>query len=156
MHKVAFVGSALCLVLLATVAESAGRAAWLWRGSCLDKKLAVDVTLANKTVYHGEIPLCHVVPTGPTTNDGFTFSLKTTQAVIFSGYRAMNEFVPSGAALEVSVWQAGADPDVLTLGVSVGDAKQIYVNTLLFAKPDAETTEELGTGLVITTRPIEP
>lgn len=157
--KQAIVGLTLCIIAAANAADSPrSQAAWFWRTSCGSRGLSIEVTLANKAVYHTEVPICHMVPSQDATaqeNAGFTFTLTTTQPVIFSGYRATNEFVPSGASLEMSVWQAGADPDVLTLGVSVADAKQIYANTLLFANPDAETSEEIATGLVITTKPIK-
>lgn len=157
--KQAILGLALCIITAANAADSpSSHAAWFWRTSCGHRALSIDVTLANKAVYHTEVPICLMARSRDATareNDGFTFSLTTTQPVLFSGYRATDEFVPTGTSLEMSVWQAGADPDVLTLGISVADAKQIYANTLLFAKPDAETSEEIATGLVITTKPIE-
>ena len=152
-------GLALCVITAASAANTSdGDPAWFWRTSCGNQWLSIEVTHANKTVYHTEVPICHTVRSRTAAakeDDGFTFSVTTTQAVIFSGNRATSAFVPTGTTLEMSIWQAGADPDVLTLGVSVADSKEIYANTLLFAKPDAETSEKLGTGLVITTRPIE-
>lgn len=153
------VGVALCVITAASAAGTAGgQAAWFWRTACGDKALSIDVTLANKPVYHSEVPICHMVRSqGAVAKEGdsLTFSLKTTQAIVFSGYRATNEFVPAGRLLEMSVWQAGADPDTLALGISVADTKEIYVNTVLFAKPDGQTSEELGTGLVITMKPVK-
>jgi hypothetical protein len=156
--RATLLGLALCACMAANAADSrSGRAAWFWRTSCGDKGLSVDVTLANKLAYHTVVAICHKArsqaPT-PRQDDGFTFPLTPTQPIIFSDSRGTNDFVPAGRSLQMSLWQAGADPDVLTLGVSVADAKEIYVNTLYFAKPDAEMSEEIGTGLVITTKPV--
>lgn len=157
--KETILGLALCVIGAANAADNpSGQAAWFWHTSCGDKGLSIDVILANKAVYHTEVPICRMVGSQAAAakdNDGLTFSLTPILPIVFSGYRATNEFVPAGTPLEMSVWQAGADPDTLTLGVSVADAKEIYVNTLFFAKPDAETSEELGTGLVMITKPIK-
>jgi hypothetical protein len=156
--KETILGVALCAITVASAANNSnGAVAWFWRTSCGDQGLAIDVTLANKSVYHTQVPICRMARTQAAIakeNDGFTFSFTTTQPVIFSGYRASTDFLPTGASLVMNVWQAAADSDRLTLGVSVADAKEIHVNTLYFAKPDAESSQELGTGLVITTRPV--
>ncbi len=149
-------GVALCAMTVANAANNPNGSAWFWRTSCGGQELAIDVTLASKSVYHTQVPICRMVRTQAaiaSENDGFTFSFTTTQPIIFSGYRAASDFLPTGASLVMNVWQAAADPDRLALGVSVADAKEIYVNTLYFAKPDAESSQEIGTGLVIATRP---
>jgi hypothetical protein len=155
--KATILAVALGIVAVANAANSPNGAAWFWRTSCGDQGIAIDVTFASKSVYHTQVPICRMVQTQAAIareSDGFTFSFTTTQPIVFSGYRVRNEFLPTGASLVMNVWQAAADPDRLTLGVSVADAKEIYANTLYFAKPDAENSEEIGTGLVITTRPV--
>jgi hypothetical protein len=56
----------------------------------------------------------------------------------------------------MDIWEAGAAPDALILGVSVRGPKIALVNTLMIAKPEALSTTEIATGLTITTHPVEP
>lgn len=120
--------------------------------------LAIDVPLDAQSVYHAEVPICRTVRTSGATrqeNDGFSFTFTTVRQITFSGHRSANDVVPAGTQLKMDIWDAGAAPDALILGVSVSGPKIALVNTLVIAKPEAVSSTEIATGLAITTRPVE-
>jgi hypothetical protein len=57
-------------------------------------------------------------------------------------------------SIEGDIWQAGGEPNGLTLGISFDTKKQILLNTLHVARPDKQTSSELDRGLSITTHPL--
>jgi hypothetical protein len=54
----------------------------------------------------------------------------------------------------VLIWQAGADPDVLVIGLSFSDGHMIYMNTLHIAHPSQRDESEVATGLTVVTYPV--
>jgi hypothetical protein len=55
--------------------------------------------------------------------------------------------------IEGNIWEAGADPDALTLGVSFVNGNRILTNTVHIAHPAARNESVVATGLVIRTYP---
>lgn len=53
--------------------------------------------------------------------------------------------------LEGTIWQAGADPDDILLGVSFLAHDQVLLNTIHITKPGKSTESNLDAGLVIKT-----
>jgi len=51
------------------------------------------------------------------------------------------------------MWQAGADSDFLTLGVTLMTSHRILMNTLHVAHPNAADSTLLAKGFVLITRP---
>ena len=159
--RTTILGFAPALVAATSVAKSPhdGSAALFWRVSCGSHGLAIDVTVDAQSVYHAEVPICRMARTSGATcqeNDGFSFIFTTVRQITFSGYRWANDVVPAGTQLKMDIWEAGAAPDALILGVSVRGPKIALVNTLMIAKPEALSTTEIATGLTITTHPVEP
>ena len=66
-----------------------------------------------------------------------------------------NNSTKVGQVIEGNVWQAGADPDALILGLSFSSQRKIYMNTLHMATPDIVKRTEIEHGLIITTKTIE-
>jgi hypothetical protein len=55
--------------------------------------------------------------------------------------------------VEGTIWQAGADPDDILLGVSFVAHDQVLLNTIHIVKPGEPTESKLDRGLVIKTYP---
>ena len=53
--------------------------------------------------------------------------------------------------IEGTIWQAGADPDDILLGVSFVAHDQVLLNTIHIVRPGEPTESKLDTGLVIKT-----
>jgi len=157
--KQALVGLSLCLIVGASSAQAPSSVpVWFWRIPCGDRGLAIDVTLSGRSVYHAEVPICHMVRTRDATtkeNNGFKILLTTSKPLVFSGYRDTDDVVPAGKSLEMDIWEAGADPDDLIIGVSVADGKKIYMNTVLIAEPKIESGSAIANDLFVTVKPIK-
>jgi hypothetical protein len=55
--------------------------------------------------------------------------------------------------IEANVWQAGADPDTLLLGVTfVSD--RVLLNTIHLAKPGSPSESQMDRGIVVKTFPL--
>lgn len=80
--------------------------------------------------------------------------MKPNRAIKWEGYRDDNPVTRAGYSLTVDLWEAGADPDDLLIGVSVSDGHQIYMNTIYVAFPDKPSSTEIATGLVVSTQPV--
>jgi hypothetical protein len=60
----------------------------------------------------------------------------------------------AGRRLDVDIWQAGADPSDILLGVSVSDSESVYINTIHIAYPEKPNTTLIADGLVVSTHPL--
>jgi hypothetical protein len=141
-------------VCASALPEDAGRSSaatgtWHWFESCAGtRSLGLVVLLDGKVVYHSRFPLCHNNGPTPTAEERkIAFHFKGGRT--FQGeYRTL----PS-QTIEANIWQAGADPDALLLGVTfVSD--RVLLNTIHVAKPDSTSVSELDRGIVIRTFPL--
>lgn len=129
-------------------AQGTGDAVWTWSKRCSDDhKLGVTVRLDDKVLYRGVLPICHGSRDAEDGQVKFHFAGGNTFRQ--RGYRTR-----STDSIEGDIWQAGGDPDALILGISFSTSKQELLNTLHVARPDKQTSSELGKGLFITTYPI--
>ncbi|MGH2524649.1 MAG: hypothetical protein ACRDH2_19250, partial [Anaerolineales bacterium] len=73
--------------------------------------------------------------------------------IVWSGYRDIDDTTAATQLLEGNVWQAGADPDALLLGVTFMTPGRIAINTIHRARPRAADTTTIADGLIILTYP---
>lgn len=120
---------------------------WTWSTKCdSNHKLGVTVSLDRKVLYHGVLPICR--GSRETESGRATFHFAASH--LFQGeYRTR-----STDPIEGDIWQAGGEPDVLILAISLDTKKQILLNTLHIARPDRQSSSELDKGLFITTHPL--
>lgn len=131
--------------------NSAAVGAWHWFESCEgEKHLGLVVLLDGKSVYRSKFSVClnNDRPTPTAEERKIVFHLKGGR--VFQGeYRTS----PT-QTIEADIWQAGADPDALLLGVTfVSD--RVLLNTIHIAKPDRASMSELDRGIVVRTFPLD-
>jgi hypothetical protein len=129
--------------------SSAATGTWHWFESCGGtKKLGLVVLLDGKAIYRSRFPVCRKNGPTPTAEERkIVFHFKGGR--VFQGeYRTL----PT-QRIEANIWQAGADPDALLLGVTfVSD--RVLLNTIHVAKPDSTSVSQLDRGIVVRTFPL--
>jgi len=133
---------------------------WFWFGTCKDPRLlALEGRLDNRVLLRRVVPVCYQVRDrildSIQAHTRVTFTFRAPRRLVWTGYRSeTGETTSVGVRFEVDIWEAGADSDAMTLGVSATTRDTIYMNTLHNAQPDGTDTTELAAGLTIITRPI--
>jgi hypothetical protein len=132
---------------------------WYWLATCDGPAMTLAVRLDNTTIFKSSFPLCraerNTTPTQGQAIGHIAFSFRPYRAIVWEGYRDENNKTDAGQLIEGNIWEAGADPDFLTLGVSFHDQKNIYMNTLHIAHPAQRDETEIVKGLVVVTYPAE-
>jgi hypothetical protein len=150
----------LCLWLVATLLAPVRLLAqqhdtvWAWFTRCRQpKNVALDVRLDRRVVYHSSFPICHVERKNePQRRLEFSFNAPTS--IVWKGYRSdEGDTTAANTKFEVSVWQAGGDPDDLLLGVGVSAVDGLHMNTILIVRPDKSSLDQLADGLSVGTHP---
>lgn len=151
--KIAILLLSVCVVCAAASAQDAARTSettgtWHWFGSCDDtRNLSLVVLLDGKAVYRSRFPVCRNAGPAPTAEERkIVFHFKGGH--VFQGeYRTL----PT-QTIEANIWQAGADPNALLLGVTfVSD--RVLLNTIHVAKPKNTSLSQLDRGIVVRTFP---
>jgi hypothetical protein len=106
------------------------------------------VLLDGKAIYRSRFLVCrNNGPTATAEEQKLVFHFKGGH--VFQGeYRSF----PT-QTIAANIWQAGADPDALLLGVMfVSD--RVLLNTMHVAKPDSASASEVDRGIVLRTFPL--
>jgi hypothetical protein len=125
---------------------------WFWDGKCANgENIGIQVLVDGQMVYRSRFRACHVKRT-----ETLTKSENEAQVFEFSGgHTFQNEFHTSKKEkIEGNIWQAGADPDDILLGVSFGAPHQILLNTIHIVEPHKPTQSTLDRNAIIKTFPI--
>jgi len=123
---------------------------WFWSDDCRGgRRLGIEVLIDKKSVYHSEIRVCQMNRGDPKSENQKKVFYVPGGRTFQSTYRtATNE------KIEGNIWQAGADPDDILLGVSFATKNQVLLNTIHIAKPSKTTQSEIDAGIVVRTIPI--
>lgn len=116
-------------VVLYVMAGSAVRAiqqgpAWFWFATCGGPAMTLEVHVGGTTAYKSTFPLCHAERGAPAEQGLATraeFMIRPTRPIRWTGYRDVPERTAANQPLRMDLWQAGADPDAVLIGVSVMD-----------------------------------
>jgi hypothetical protein len=130
-----------------TARTSGATVAWHWFQSCggRARKLGLVVLLDGQAVYRSEFPVCRNSESTPGRK--LVFHIKGGH--VFRGdYRTS----PT-QTIEVNIWQAGADPDALRLGVRF-TSDRVLVNTTHIAKPESTSVSQPERGIEVRTFPL--
>jgi hypothetical protein len=136
---------------LAKVSPVKDEAAWQWFQNCRENKaMRLEVLLDGKIIYRSSFPICRA-NTGSNPAEG----RQRTIAFYFKGGRVFQGEYHTARTqiIEGNIWQAGADPDAMLLGVSFSSKKQVLLNTIHVAKPDSVSASEIDRGIVVRTLP---
>lgn len=130
---------------------------WFWFSSCGASKLVLQAKLDSQVLYSATIPICRrerVDDARSGEAKTLSFFAKSVRAIRWQGYRDDEPVTKAGTPLTIDLWQAGAEPSALLIGVTVSDEHQIYMNTIHVAYPDRQSTTVLAKGLIIETHPL--
>lgn len=119
--------------------------------------MTLEVRFDDRIVQKSMFPLCRA--TRETINrqgqDGrIEFTWRPNRVIVWQGYRETDDRTAANEVIEVNIWEAGADPDALTLGVTVMNRNRILMNTLHVAHPAARDESAIAKGLVVRTSPV--
>jgi hypothetical protein len=121
--------------------------AWHWFQSCggRARNLGLVVLLDGQAVYRSEFPVCRNSQSTPGRK--IVFHIKGGH-VFRGGYRTS----PT-ETIEVNIWQAGADPNALSLGVRFA-SDRVLLNTIHVAKPESTSVSQPDQGIELRTFPL--
>jgi hypothetical protein len=127
--------------------------AWYWPGGVCDgcRKLGLEVLLNGSSLYRGSFSLRCMERAKASPKDvagRLAFSFK-------GGHNFQHKYrTAPKETIEVTIWQAGAEPDGLVLGLTFATKDQIVLNTLHFAAADRNSEMLLDRGLLVRTCPL--
>lgn len=127
---------------------------WFWYSGCGSKSIALSVAFDHRLIRAETIPICRAkrgsaAARGQDRQVSFPFLPKRT--MLWQGYPVpgTTEESPASARLRIDIWEAGAEPDALILGVSVSGDRGTYMNTLVPVRLDRPNRSLVGDGLVV-------
>jgi hypothetical protein len=120
---------------------------WTWSSNCgAEDQLGIEVRLKGKVIYRGTLAICR----GSRETENGEAEFYFPGGHIFQGvYRTRQT-----EKIEGNIWQAGAEPDAIILGISFATKHQILLNTLYIAKPDIQASSEIDKGIVVKSFPM--
>ncbi len=132
---------------------------WNWFATCGGPVMTLDVRFDGRPLHRSSFPLC-LAQRDSGASQGqqagrLEFFFQPKRRIVWTGYRETNDQTPASETLEVNVWQAGADPDSLTLGVTVMSRDRVLMNTVHLAHPGTRDASSPVKGLTVTTYPVE-
>jgi hypothetical protein len=126
---------------------------WFWFGDCRKTvMMGVEIVVEGQAVYHSSFKACRMTRTVANTENE-----RRTRVFYFSGGHIFQDTyrTSTGEKIEGNIWQAGADPDDILLGVSFVAHNQVLLNTLHVVKPGKSTQSKLDRDIVIKTYPMK-
>jgi len=157
MHKERLTTVAFALLLLVSFARASEEGpVWFWYSNCGGPTMVIEVRLDKQLLHTTSVPLCHAQRDDTRTQDesrSVIVRFTPSRAIEWSGYRDQPDVSPPGHKLELTLWQAGADPDDLLIGVSAAGDEMLYMNTIHIAHPSQRDESEIADGLVVVTYP---
>jgi len=133
---------------------------WYWFQECPDaRKMGFNVVVDSKRIYHGEFSACHmerenIHPSGEEKQISFHFA----GGRIFPGgdgsYLPERYYSKPTENIEGGIWQAGADPNDLILGLSLSIPDKILLNTAYIVYP-GKATKSSDDGIEMKTYPLK-
>jgi len=132
---------------------------WYWFATCDGPTMTLEVRLDDVRLYQVSFPICRAGRASSHRQGQagrFSFWFEPRRAIVWTAYRDDPDTTRARQLVEGDVWQAGADPDDLVLGVSFIAPDRIMTNTTHIARPGVSDTAQIARGLVIITYPTRP
>jgi hypothetical protein len=129
---------------------------WFWFATCGGPLMTLEVRFDNRIVHKSTFPICRanrdaIYRQGQ--NGRIEFTWRPGRVIMWTGYREPDDRTVANGLLEANIWEAGAGPDTMTLGVSFVSGKRIVMNTAHIAHPGATNESAIAKGLVVRTYP---
>jgi hypothetical protein len=110
--------------------------------------MGLEVVLNGTAIYRSSFPICPIRERSDEISKTIVFTLKGGH--VFQG----EHHTTPAQTIEGDIWQAGADPGVILLGISFATKKQELLNTIHIARLGKPSTSEIDPGLTVRTFPI--
>jgi hypothetical protein len=125
---------------------------WYWSENCQDgKMMGLDLLLDGKRIYHLEFRACLMKRNNADSPD----QTRMRKFHLAGGHTFQGTYrTVSSDKIEGDIWQADADPDALSLGVSFMTKDQVLLNTIHTVKPGKVTRFNLDSGLISRSYPL--
>jgi hypothetical protein len=113
--------------------------------------IGIDVFLNGRSIYHSGFRACLI-----DRDDAKAESQQRREQFYFSGGHTFQGQYHTKASdkIEGDIWQAGADPDAVLLGLSFATKDQVLLNTIHIAKPGKASQTKVDSGIVVKTYPL--
>lgn len=129
---------------------------WFWMEECGGPQIRLELEFDGAVVQDATFPICRRLRSVRAANQAKILQIRFAppRAIVWRGYKEVPETSPANQPLEFRIWEAGADPEDLILGVAVVAGDTIYMNTLAISLPDAPIESRLAEGVVVRSVPI--
>jgi hypothetical protein len=130
-----------------------GQKIWWWFDDCPDgQAMGIEVILDGKSIYHSELRICQMYREDADRKP----NQKTTVFNLSGGHNFQGGYsTKTTEQIEGNIWQAGADPNDILLGLSFSNKRQILLNTVHIMEPTKTTESEIDLGLIVRTYPLK-
>lgn len=153
----AIVAVVMSMALVTPIRATQDGPVWFWFATCGGPNMTLEFRFDKATIEKVTMPLCRA-PRSNASSQGqmgrIEFAFAPCRAMRWSGYRDKSDRTRAGQILEISVWQAGADPEALTIGVSVIVSDTVVMNTVHIAHSDRRDESTIAPGLTVATYPL--
>jgi len=125
---------------------------WWWFDDCPDgRTVGIDVLLDRKPIYHAQLRICQMYRKDADSKP----TQKRRMFNLSGGHTFQNTYhTKETEEIEGNIWQAGADPDDLLLGLSFSTKDQVLLNTIHILNPSKASKTNIDTGMVVKTYPV--
>jgi len=154
---VSFVASVILTILPVAFSKTSPQPSedvWFWFGDCPEPRvMGVQVLLEGKSIYQSHFRACQMKRTIANTER----EQKVRTSFHFAGGHTFQgtHHTKKTETIEGTIWQAGADPDDIVLGVSFLAHDQVLLNTIHIVTLVKPAVSKLDRGLVIKTYPVK-
>jgi hypothetical protein len=146
----------VCIALMAPGRASQQGPVWFWFATCGGPAMTVEIRLEKTMLHRSSVPLCRADRASADSQgqaSRIEFSFRPARAILWAGYRDTPDGTAADHSIEGNIWQAGADPDALAIGISFVDGSKILTNTVHIAHPGQRDESTIANGLVVLTYP---
>lgn len=140
-------------VAFGQAATSGSKDVWFWFGDCREARaMAGEILVDGKVVYRLSFRACRM------QRDEDTSDKEQKKELVFhfpGGHTFQDSYrTARQEEIEGHVWQAGADPEDIVLGVAFAAHNQILLNTVHIVRPGKPSQSTLDRGIVMRTYPL--
>jgi hypothetical protein len=113
--------------------------------------LRIEIVLDGKRIHRSSFRVCRMQsPDAPLLKEEPEVAFSFRSGRVFRGEHSTNP----NEMIEANIWQAGAEPEGLLVGISFSTKSRILLNTVYFANAERATESQLDRSLLIRTYPV--
>ncbi len=116
--------------------------------------MTVEIEFDHHTISQTSFPVCRSERSSVNAageQGTISFSFIAGHPIVWRGYRDEDDTTHASQRITGDIWEAGADPDALILGVGFRVPDRLTMNTLHIAHPGKTDTTQVTRGLLVIT-----